>query len=185
MIGGIMRASVLTVLLLVAGLLTACDAPRPNALPAESDDVDAILDNNTLSAQEKRVALEELGFSPVIINGLLRGERTGNQFGGDLRTAYNKVVAGTLNQLTPDEIQIYGDAAEPLAPDGSEFTFTDAQAQDIANFFDSNGVETPADLATVLGDPVVAAGLPADLDSDTLIGLFVDFDPELLLPELP
>jgi hypothetical protein len=180
-----MRISILTIVLAAAGTLAGCDAPRPDALPAGLDEINLILDNTALSAQQKRVSLEDLGLSPVVINGLLRSERTGNQFGGDLRSAYDKVVGGTLDQLTPDEVQIYGDAAEPLAGTGSDFTFTDAQAQEIVDFFVSHAVATSADLVAVLDDPAQAAGLPADISSTALTGLFVDFDPELLLSELP
>jgi hypothetical protein len=180
-----MRTSVLILFLAAASILAGCNAPRPDALPADLDQINLILDDSSLSAQQKRAALEDLGLDPVIINGLLHSQRTGNQFGGDLRSAYEKVTADALDQLTPDEVQIYGDAAEPLAEGDSNFTFTDAQAQEIVNFFGTHGIASSTDLATVLDDPAQAAGLPADITSAALIGLFVDFDPQLLLPDLP
>ena len=53
--------------------------------------------------RRRNASLEELGFSPVIINGLLR-ERTGN-CPAETCTAYNG-RRRDLNQL-PDEIQIW------------------------------------------------------------------------------
>jgi hypothetical protein len=180
-----MRTGILTVLVITAGILAGCNAPRPEALPAGLDDVNLILDDSNLSAQEKRSALADLGLTPVVINALLRSERTANQFGGDLRSAYDKVVAGTLNQLTPDEVQIYADEAKSVDSATTDFVPTDQQAQETVDFFRTHDITTSAELVAVLDNPAVAASLPADLTAANLTGLFVDFDPALLLPNLP
>ena len=95
-------------------LIGACEVPLLDALNPTLGQVASIRDNNDLTAQEKRTALENLGLTPIVINGILGSERTGNQFGGDLRTAYNKVTAEQFNELTPDEVQIFADEASEV-----------------------------------------------------------------------
>ncbi len=171
--------------LVIAGVLAGCDAPRPEGLPAGLDQINAIVNDESLTVQQKRSQLEDLGLNPLVINAILASERTGNQFGGDLRTAYDKVTGGHLNELTPDEVQIYGDEVEAVSANGTDFTFTDAQAQEIVDLFRANNIATSAELSAFLDDPASAAVLPADLTSAQLTRLFVDFDTTLLLPKLP
>ena len=84
----------------------------PALVPATLQQIDPIVNSTTLTPQQQRVQLEALGVVPETINSLLRNERTGNQYGGDLRTAYTKVTLPNFVLLTPDEVQIYGDGGE-------------------------------------------------------------------------
>lgn len=121
------------ILATIAGLgITLVGACRPThldaAFSASLEDVDAIRDNGSLGPQEKRDALADLGFDAVTINGLLADVRLANQFGGDLSTAYEKVVNDEFAKLTPDEVQVYGDAT-------GQTTYSDDEAQAIVSFF--------------------------------------------------
>jgi len=176
-----LKLSALGILLVLAA---GCEPTLVDALPPTMKDIDPIVTDTSLSPQEKRQRLTELGLTPLVINALLRNERTGNQFGGDLRSAYEKVTAGRLDELTPDEVQIYGDEAESVAS-GQDFTLSDKQAQAVVDLFRQEGIKTPQDLADFLSDPVNAAGVPADLPQDTVLALFVDFDPSELVDVLP
>jgi hypothetical protein len=170
---------------LVGVLLPLCGCPPedyPDVVPPTLAQINPIVSDTTLTPEQKRAKLTSLGLTPETINGLLRDERTGNQYGGNLRTAYNKVVAPNFVLLTPDEVQIYGDGATQVDPNQS-FALTDAQAQAIVDFFAANDLRTPDELKAWLADPnnVVPSAIPAN----TLTPLFIDFDPKLLLPILP
>lgn len=155
----------------------------PASVDATLDEIDRIVDNTDLSPQEKRSRLEALGLSPAVINGLLRDERTGNQFGGDLRSAVGKVVGAQFASLTPDEIQIYADEAS--AADGPlNVTLSDAQAQAIVSLFADENIQAAVDLDAFLDDPANVAGLPELITEDTLRDVFVDFDPTRLFERL-
>ena len=168
----------------LALLLGACDVQLPNAFPTTLKDVDEIRNNSNLTAQEKRTALAALGFSPTVINALLTSERTANQYGGDLRSVYDKVKDERFNELTPDEVQLYGDEASDV-DDEISFTLTDEQAQAIVDFFQDNSVATRNELIAFLEDPVKVATISSEIPSDALNDLFVDFDPDALLESLP
>jgi len=158
-------------LLLSAALAWAggCGADElPDMLPATIQSVNRIRDDDSLSPQEMRDQLEALGIDPVVVNGLLRAERTQNQFGGDLRSAFEKVSAGRFTELTPDEVQVYGDATGVTS-------YTDTEAQLIVDFFGENDINTADGLKGFLDDP--ANALPPGIDETNLRGVFVDFDP--------
>lgn len=144
-----------------------------DALPATVEDVNRIRNDTDLSAQAKREELRRLGLSETTINALLRTERTGNQFGGDLRSALARVQGGTFTALTPDEIQIYGDAAQVV--NDSIATISDQQAQLIGQLFDDENLETADNVRDYLNDP--GKEVPPDIPEDLLQTLFVDFDP--------
>lgn len=174
-----MRCVLLGLLVLTlggCGLVSGPDDIGPNF-----DEVAAIVNNTDLSAQVRREQLRDLGINDTTINGLLQGERTGNQFGGDLRSAYAKVSGDSYATLTPDEIQIFGDAARTSG--GPNFTISDAAAQAIRVFFDDQGINNADDITSFLSDEdnIVPAAIPAGL----LQQLFVDFDETEVLSQLP
>jgi len=169
---------------MLLALATGCEPTLVDALSPTMKDIDPIVTDTSLSPQEKRQRLADLGLPPLVINALLRNERTGNQFGGDLRSAYEKVTGGRLDELTPDEVQIYGDEAESVAG-GQDFTLSDKQAQAVVDLFRQEGIKTPQNLADFLDDPLNAAGVSADVPQDTVLALFVDFDPSELVDRLP
>ena len=145
-------------------------------LPANLDEIDAIRDDDTLSPQQKREALAALGIDPVTINGLLRDELLGNQFGGDLQSAFDKVTADQLDQLTPDEIQAYGDATGVTS-------YGDDEAARIARFFQDESIRSRDDLENWLDDPQNI--LPDGIDEQNLRGVFVDTSPNDVIDDLP
>lgn len=164
-------------LLAGAAALTACNRTTfQDSAGATIKQVDQIRNDKNLTAQEKRDALAALGFDDVTINALLKSERTGNQYGGTLRTAYNKVVDGQLDQLTPDEVQLYGDATAVA-------TISDDSAQAIVSLFVDEDIQT----ATELGDLLVRSdvNLSDKIDKTTLTQVFVDFDPNTIIDKLP
>lgn len=161
-----------------------CNLPLPEEFGTDISEVNRIRDDNSLTPQEKRAALADLGLSPEIINSVLRGTRTANQYGGDLRTAYEKVVGQRLDQLTPDEVQLYADAARDTTG-GPNYNLTDEQAQAIVNALQDYHLATKADLAEFLEDQAKVAALPATVPDNALRDLFIEFDPEQLLDQLP
>ncbi len=152
-----------------------------SAVPTTVTDVNRIVNNTSLTAAEKRARLAELGLSPLTINAILRSERTANQFGGDLRSAYDKVKGNQLNRLTPDEVQIYGDAASSADPNIS-VNLTDEEAQFMADFFADFGIRSRPELGAFLDEGNLP---PGDVDASVYRSVFVDFDPDTLLDQLP
>jgi len=150
--------------------------------PATLAEIDLIRNDADLTVQEQRTQLEALGLSPLLVNALLQDQRLGNQYGGDLRTAYGKIVEPDLSGLTPDEIQIFGDEASAL-DDELEVALTDEEAQAMVIFFDQYHLSTPAELDTFLAES--PGSVPGKIPDGVLQALFVDFDPSLLLPSLP
>jgi hypothetical protein len=175
---------------LITGALTAtlflvgCSGPLHDAYTATLLDVNPILNDASLTPQQKREQLEDLGFSPTVINGLLRSVRTGNQYGGDLRSAYNKVTGGQFPDLTPDEVQIYADEASSVSNDVS-YTLSDEAALDIVWVFRTNRLSTAAQLDAFLADPDNVLALPGDIPDGALEDIFVTFDPAELIDSLP
>ena len=147
-----------------------------DALGATLEQVDYIRGSGTLEPQEKRAALAEFGIDPVTINGLLQTERLANQFGGDLSSAYDKVANDQLDQMTPDEVQYYGDATDLT-------TYSDAEAQAVVDFFNENGIESVDELETALDDPTI--GLPTTIDETDLRGVFIDTSLDDVRDKLP
>lgn len=159
----------------VSGWLAGCGATFPAALALNTDDVDQIVNNDGLEPQEKRDELAALGVREVTINALLADETFANQFGGTLTTGREKVVAETFRELTPDEIQQYGDAlGQP---------YNDAQGQAIHDLFAEEFIDNPDELETFLDDPGTELD-PAISDVD-LRATFIDGDPDSILDELP
>jgi hypothetical protein len=156
-----------------------------DALPPTLEQVDEIRDSGTLEPQEKREALAAFGLDPVTINGLLQGETLANQFGGTLSTAYAK-VSHELNaedqqpygwsDLTPDEVQYYGDATDVT-------TYADVEAQAIVDFFNDENVDTVEDLEAFLEDP--ATELPAEIDEVNLEEVFINTSLSYVRDKLP
>lgn len=164
-----------TVLLLSA--VTGCGSNAvQSVLPPLLQDVSEIRGDTGMSAQEKREALGELGLDATTINGILVAERTGNQYGGTLTTAYNKVVAQTFTTMTPDEVQLYGDATATAS-------FTDIDARDIVALFGTENINTPDELTAFLDNPGIE--IPDGIGEEDLRGVFVDTDPDSLIDLLP
>lgn len=154
----------------------------PDTTPATLREINRIRNDTSLTAQQKRTALEALGITPLTINGLLRSERTANQFGGTLRTAYNKVVEPDLRKLTPDEVQLYGDGASEVSST-INVAFTDTAALAIVEFLRAEDLQTPTELAAFLDDSNNT--VPARVDIANLRAVFVNFTPTDILPILP
>ncbi len=165
------------------GLLVGCPPEHfPDAVPPTIPDIARISQDASLSVQEKRAQLEALGLSPLTVNVILRGERLGNQLGGDLRTAYEKVVGDRLTELTPDEVQFYGDGARTV--DSTLSTqFGDATAQEIVSFLQKYDLRNRTQLGVFLGQHPEL--VPTAIPDGVLKALFVDFDPDRLLSQLP
>lgn len=179
-----MSKCVLSSLVVVAGLAVGC---YPEDFPATTnatlEDANRVINDADLNVQQKREQLASLGLSPSAINALLNDERTGNQFGGDLRTAFNKVTGGRFTELTPDEVQIYGDEASAISTDDElDVEFTDDEAIDVTRLFNDIGITNRAALEAFLDQGNEPAGLVA---GDVYRALFVDFDPNQLLAQLP
>jgi hypothetical protein len=146
------------------------------ALAPSLEEVEAIRDDDSLEPQEKRDALTDLGIDSVTINGLLKDERLANQFGGDLSSAYYKVVNGHFSEMTPDEVQYYGDAT-------GQTTYADTEAQAIVDLFNERNIDSPQDLEGFLDDPLVA--LPTAIGESTLIAVFITTSTDDVRDELP
>lgn len=175
----------LFVAFVVGALVSGCPPEDfARALPPSLEQIDEIRNDSVLTPNEKRVALEALGVPASTINALLRAERLGNQYGGDPRTAYVRVKAPHLTHLTPDEVQIYGDLASSVDDaDELDVTLSDTEAQAIVTFLAANALDAPADLAAYLETP--GNEVPSTIPEGVLELLFVDFDPDLLVPLLP
>jgi hypothetical protein len=167
-------------LLVSVGFAAGCGQTYyPDDLGVTQEKVTAIRTSTTLTPQEMRDALAAYGIDEVTINGLLSTVRLADQFGGDLQSAYDKVVDGKLSQMTPDEIQFYGDATEVT-------TFADADAQAIVDFFKENGIDTTAELKALL-DPdgdLTPNDIDANVDEQNLWDVFIDTDTDVVLAKL-
>lgn len=146
------------------------------ALAPSLEDVGAIRDDESLEPQEKRDALTDLGIDAVTINGLLENVRLANQFGGGLSSAYDKVVNEQFSEMTPDEVQYYGDAT-------GQATYADAEAQAIVDLFNEHDIDSPSELQDFLDDPLIA--LPTAIGESTLIAVFITTSPDGVRDELP
>lgn len=180
-----MKVIVASAGMFLALLASGCVNPEEfaSAVPTTLKDINRIVNDDGLTVQEKRQQLADLGVSQSTINALLRNERTGNQFGGDLRTAWGKVTGGELTAMTPDEIQIYGDGASAVSTsDNLSVAFTDDEASSVATFFDDFGIINTELLASFLDQGGRPTGL---VDPNVYRALFVDFDPNTLIPSLP
>jgi hypothetical protein len=163
-------------------LLAGCVPQTPeNAVPASRQDVEAIRDNESLTLQERRETLAAMGLSEIVINVVMIDQRLANQFGGDLRTALNKVSGERLSDLTPDEVQYYADAAS--GNNGAPFfDIQDEEAQAISDLFVDENINSADDVEAFLDDP--NAEIPEATSRETLQDLFVDVDPNDLVDQL-
>lgn len=154
----------------------------PDGRKVFAEDLTPII-NSSLSAQEKRDRLGELGLDPLTINGLLQSERTGNQFGGTLRTAYAKMTAPRFSDMTPDELQIYTDAARAAGAAGFSISLTDEQAQVLRDLLVAENLNSTSDVEVFIGDP--GKEIPPVLSVDALAQIFINLDPNTVLQQLP
>lgn len=157
-------------------LTLACGLAQFPAGISDLEAVDRIRNDEDLTPLEARAALADLGFDEISINALLRDVRLGNQFGGDLASAFMKVDGEMLGAMTPDEIQAYGDATAAT-------TYSDAEAQEIADLFSQTPLNTAAEIEAFLDDP--ASELPPGIDEQNLRAVFIDFDPQDVLDDIP
>lgn len=166
-------------------LLLAGGCPPENydsLLPTTLEAIDRIRNDTDVSPDQQRHELAALGLSPEVINALLRDRVFANQYGGDLRTAYEKVIAENLTGLTPDEVQIYAEGAKAVDKT-LDFDLDDTGAQAIVNFLRANELSSRAQLQAYLADP--ANEVPRSVPDDVLEPLFVEFDPAKVLERLP
>lgn len=148
----------------------------PNAYDTNLDEVNRIRDNTRLTPQQRRDALAALGIDELVINAILRDQRTSNQFGGTLRTAFEKVTGDMLNEMTPDEVQLYGDGTAVTS-------YSDAEALAISNLFADEAILSRDDLEALLDDAQFQ--LPSTISEANLRSIFVTFDPNDLIDSLP
>jgi hypothetical protein len=166
----------------VAGLALAggCAVTEPSdlrgALGITLEEASRIVSNDDLSPQEKRDALAEFGLDPLIINAIMSSDRLANQFGGTLRTAFDKVTGGRLSEMTPDEVQIYADGVGSAG--GESLNITDRAALLMTLIFVDNEINTIEELEAFLDNPVNEVS--SEIPSGALRSIFVDFDPEEL-----
>jgi hypothetical protein len=167
----------------ILGLLftvTALHGCGQTFFPADSNTdltrVNQIRNDASLTGQEKRDELQQLGLDDVTINGLLRAERTANQFGGTENTAFDKVSSDQLTALTPDEIQLYGDLT-------GKATFSDSQAQELATLLQLEGLGSIDLLKAWLEDNDIDSA--SGLTDDDVRKVFVETDPDSLIGNLP
>ena len=162
--------------LLVILALAGCGLRRFEHSPGTFlENVEDVRTDASLTPQEKRDSLRAMGLSDEIINGVLREERLGNQFGGDLRTAIDKVLDSQLASLTPDETQAYADATE--APQVS-----DADAQQIVNLFEEVGLDSVTELEAFLDVP--NQDVPG-VDEEVVRTIFIDTPITDVIAQLP
>lgn len=147
----------------------------PDALDVTLEEVDKIRNSSTLEPEDMRDELAEYGIDEVTMNGLLADVRLANQFGGDLFSAYDKVVDGQMSEMTPDEVQFYGDATDVT-------TYEDDEAQLIVDLFQEYDINTQSDLEDFLEDE--DSDLPADIDEDNLQEVFIDTSTDDVRDEL-
>jgi len=172
--------------LLGAALLAACCSCAPttfvNSFPPTLEEVNRIRDDNTLSASEKRDRLVALGLDPLTINAVLQAMPRGNQFGGSPRSAWDKVSLGELDQMTPDEVQLYGDVVS-AASEFLDLDLTDAEAQGCVDLFTEQDIQTRDELSSYLANP--DNPIPSTIAREILVDLFVDTDPRDVISGLP
>ncbi len=165
--------------------LIGCPAESFDSLaPATLAEIDRIRNDTTMPVPEMRSRLAELGLDPITINAVLWDKPLGNQFGGTLRTAYEKLTIPDFTALTPDEIQMFAAKATEV-DDTLSLQFNDQQAQALSNMFRNNSLTSPADLTSYLDTPGNSVPTAVGVGDEDVRSLFVDFDLSLLLPELP
>jgi len=163
--------------ILICAFASGCGQTHfPHALDTTLTDTNRIVNDNSLTPDQKRAQLSALGIPDLTINALLRDVTNANQFGGTLESALNKVQGGQLDQMTPDEIQLYADAT-------NQASFSDAQAQSLTDLYDQAGIHTRDELKDYLDNP--ASELPAGLNATDIRAVFVDFNPSDITSQLP
>lgn len=181
-----MATRTLSLTLPLALLACLCGCPGeyfPNSSDAVQGQVTQILSDGDLTAAQQREALEELGLGNEAINLLLDNERLANQDGGDLGSAYDKVVGGALASMTPDELQHYADAGDTAA--GLGLNLGDTNAALIARILSENGLNTADQVSNYLADPTGPTSVSPV--ADIVQALLVDLDPldSALVNQLP
>lgn len=170
--------------LIIALALTQGGCPPedyPNAVPAvPASEIDAIVRQN-LPDDETRAELEALGLSPLTVNAILRDKQFANQFGGSIRTAYAKVTEPDFLDLTPDEIQVFNFFANEADPN-LQTTVNDGEAQSVVDFFYEYDLRTPDDIQGYLD---AGGSIWTSIPEDLIPKLFLDFDPNLVIPLMP
>jgi hypothetical protein len=164
-------ASLFCALALAALLVGGCPPENYATLTTglSQKELSVIISDTTKEGPEIRAELEALGLPSPVIDALLRDKQYANQGGGNGRTAYAKIVQPAFLDLTPDEIQLYN-------------FFANQVALAIADFFDTYDLNSADDLEAYLnaGGPVWTS-----IPDGVLPKLFLDFDPDLVLPLLP
>ncbi|MBN2446126.1 MAG: hypothetical protein JXO22_05350, partial [Phycisphaerae bacterium] len=113
---------------------------------------------------------------------LLSGDSYGNQYGGDLESAYEKITGDRFTELTPDEVQYYYDAAA-TADEDLDYDVDDAVADAVVTFFRDHSLDSAAAVSVYIDDP--ANDVLPDIPDGFLQDVFVDFDPIEVEDQLP
>jgi hypothetical protein len=153
-------------------------------VPATLTQINRIHNDPNMPPWEMRSRLADLGLDAATINVVLSDKVLGNQFGGTLRTAYDKLTEPQYTALTPDEIQIFAIQASSVGT-ALNVQFNDDQAQAVAKWFRDNDLNSGAEVDAYLNVPGHTAPPGIDNGADTVRSLFVSFDYSLLLPKLP
>ncbi|MGE3182217.1 MAG: hypothetical protein AB7N71_11350 [Phycisphaerae bacterium] len=168
----------------VTFLAGGCPNATRTEFPTNFLEANRFIQDTSLTPQERREQIRLLGITDSVINALMLDTRLGNQFGGDLRSAYDKVTGNGYQRLTPDEVQFFGDEATDVSA-SVDATLDDEEAQAIVNLFQDESLNNSADLATFLADPANSVKIPDAIPDGVLEDLFVDFDTDLLIERLP
>lgn len=110
--------------------------------------------------------------------------RLTNQGGGSLISALGKLTSANIGGLTGDEIQILSDSAKNLLSQSDPAAaslpaLTDDQAGALANFFNSNGLNSPDAFGTFAQNAAADPGSVKGLDelAAAFAGSASSFDP--------
>lgn len=173
----------LMLLVMFVGALGGCPPELyPTLAPTTLEEANEIINDADLTRQERRDELAALGFSQRTINALLSADRFANQYGGDPRSAYEKVTAPDYTRLTPDEVQFFNADAVSVSADYST-EVDDVAAQAIVDLFREYDLDSPEELEAFLDDE--SNRVPTTIPEGVLEFLFVELDPDLVLPRLP
>lgn len=176
--------AIATITVLTAAMVGGCPEATRTEFPTNFLDANRIIQDGDLTPQERREELRLLGITDSAINALMRNDRLGNQFGGDLRSAFNKVTTNNYQDLTPDELQFFGDEASDVDTNING-RLEDEEAQAVANLFQDEDIDSPGELSVFLDDPANEVKIPDAIPDGVLRELFVDFDTDQLIDRLP
>ncbi len=153
-------------------------------VPATLTQINRIHGDPNMPPWEMRSRLADLGLDAATIDAVMSDKPLGNQSGGTLRTAYEKLTEPQYTALTPDELQIFAVQASSVDT-ALNVQFSDDQAQALANWFRDNDLNSGAEVDAYLNVPGHTAPAGIENGAETVRSLFVSFDYSLLLPELP